>query len=59
MAGVRVFSFSNPKPVVIVGMKAWGVMLPPPLHGHNTCAWNRWVDVDEEARFVMIVCQCE
>ena len=35
-------------------MKAWGVMLPPPLHGHNTCVWNRWVDVDEEVRAVMI-----
>jgi hypothetical protein len=35
-------------------MKAWGVMLPPPLHGHNTCVWNRWVDVDEEVWAAMI-----
>jgi hypothetical protein len=34
--------------LVVVGTKAWGVMLPPPLHGHNTSVWNRWVDVDDE-----------
>jgi hypothetical protein len=48
-----------------VGLKAWALMLPPPLHGHNTCAWNRWVDVDDEVlvlleiiRLLHVYCPC-